>query len=290
MRLGSIVMLLVALAFGVIAAFLAKSWLEGQSSEPRVVEVPPVEMGSIVVAAAPLRFGMQLAPGDLKETPWPKGALPSGAFAKIADIVNDKDRRVVLSAIEAGEPILDWKITGPGQRATLSALVGDGMKAVAISVSDVQNVAGFVLPGERVDVLWTRVDRQDLGRAEGSASTYTEVLLQNVRVLAVDQMADDRAEKPAVGRTVTVEVSMEDAQKIALAATIGQLSLALRKAGSTAQAAARRVSIADLRSGASAVSSDADTAQVTVTRGMEPQVYSVRRQFPRLSYSQRSVN
>ena len=158
--------------------------------------------------------------------PWPADALPAGAFAKIHDVMAG-GRRVVLAAIEANEPVLALKITGPGQRATLSALVKPGMKAVTIRVNDVEGVGGFVLPGDHVDVVLTRqIDK-------GSATT--QVVLQNTRVLAVDQIADERAHKAAVAKSVTLEVDTVDAQKLWLASSVGSLSLLLRKAGETAE-------------------------------------------------------
>src|SRR5262245_66441548 len=90
----------------------------------------------------------------LQEVPWPSDALPNGAFAKIHDIMAG-GRRVVLAAIEANEPVLSLKITGPGQRATLSALVMPGMKAVTIRVNDVDGGGGFVLRGDPADVVLT---------------------------------------------------------------------------------------------------------------------------------------
>ena len=104
----------------------------------------------------------------------------------------------MLTAIEANEPILASKITGAGQRATLSAVLQDGMKAVTIRVNDVEGVAGFVLPGDRVDVVLTRQQDKLVAAAD--------VVLQNVRVLAVDQVADERAEKPSIAKAVTLEV------------------------------------------------------------------------------------
>src|SRR3979409_1692603 len=112
--------------------------------------------------------------------PWPAAAVPQGAFRSIPDVLT-AGKRVVLTAIEANEPILASKITGPGQRATLSAAIADGMKAVTIRVNYVEGVAGFVLPGDRVDVSLTRQN-------DKSAAT-TDVVLQNIKVLAIDQTA-----------------------------------------------------------------------------------------------------
>ncbi len=168
-------------------------------------------------------------------------------------------KRIVLTPIEANEPVLAMKITGPGQRATLSALVAPGMKAVTIRVNDVDGVGGFVLPGDRVDIVLTRQDK------EAAAS---QVLLQDVRVLAVDQMADERAANPAVPKSVTVEVDTLAGQKLGLAASIGTLSLLLRKAGETKSANASRVTIKDLFSDIIGDNSRATTTMVAVTRGL----------------------
>src|SRR5262249_15759629 len=119
------------------------------------------------------------------------------------------------------------KITGPDQRATLSALVKPGMKAVTIRVNDVEGVGGFVLPGDHVDIVLTR-------QVEKGNPTR-QVVLQNTRVLAVDQTADERAAKATVAKSVTLEVDTVDAQKLWLASSVGSLSLLLRKAGETAK-------------------------------------------------------
>jgi pilus assembly protein CpaB len=239
-RTSTFVMIGFAVLFGLIAVFLAQIWLNNQADE-RLKSIdaqrkaaPPAR--SIVVAGKPLRFGDELTSGALREMPWPDNALPAGAFGKIADLTSSK--RIVLMPIDTNEAVLASKITGPGQRATLSAMLSDGMKAVTIRVNDVEGVAGFVLPGERVDVVLTRTGEKN--------NAVNDVVLQNVRVLAVDQLADQRADKPAVVKAVTLEVDPTDGQKIALAATVGTLSLLLRKAGDVVSADTRRVTTRDL--------------------------------------------
>src|SRR5215472_2046068 len=151
-------MMVSAALFGLLAVFLARAWLSHQgdlrakSVEPRAT---PVATRTVVVASAPLRFGQPLIPQTLREVTWPEGAVPAGTFTSIADLLAP-GKRIVLSSIEPNEPILASKITGPGQKATLSAIIQDGMKAATIRVSDVEGVAGFVLPGDHVDVLVTR--------------------------------------------------------------------------------------------------------------------------------------
>jgi pilus assembly protein CpaB len=234
-----------AVVFGLLAVFIAQVWLNNEadqrlkSLEAQRKAEPPAR--TIVVATKPLRFGDELNASSMREVAWPNDALPVGAFAKVADILTGK--RIALAAIDANEPILKAKITGPGQRATLSAVLDEHMKAVTVRVNDVDGVAGFVLPGDHVDVLVTRTDKDN---------TLTDVVAQNLRVLAIDQLADDRSEKPYVVKAVTLEVDIGQGQKIALAARAGTLSLLLRKAGELTDDASHRVSLSDLGQTASA--------------------------------------
>jgi pilus assembly protein CpaB len=239
-RTSTIVMIGFAVLFGLLAVFLAQTWINNaadrrmKSLEAQHKAAPAAR--TIVVASKALRFGDELGSAALREMPWPEDALPAGTFGKIADLTSGK--RVVLLPIEPNEAILASKITGPGQRATLSAMLGDGMKAVTIRVNDVEGVAGFVLPGDHVDVLLTRQGEKNMA--------VTDVVVQDAPVLAVDQLADERTEKPSVVKAVTLEVDVVDGQKIALAATAGTLSLLLRKAGELVDESTRRVTIADL--------------------------------------------
>lgn len=261
------VMIAFAVLFGLIAVFLAQTWLNNQaearlrSLEAQRKAAPAAH--TIVVASKPLRFGDELSSRSLREVPWPDDALPAGAFVSVADLTASK--RVVLMPIDANEAILAAKITGPGQRATLSAMLRDGMKAVTIRVNDVEGVAGFVLPGDHVDVVLTRQADKDNGT--------NDVVIKNARVLAVDQLADARAEKPSVVKAVTLEVDVTDGQKLALASTVGTLSLLLRKAGEMVEDATRRVTLTDL--GRAVPSIDSRFVTVEVLRASKRQNYSV---------------
>jgi hypothetical protein len=130
------------------------------------------------------------------------------------------------------------KFTGRGERTTLSAVVDGGMRAMSISIGDVHRVAGFVLPGDRVNIMLTRATRDNV--------SFTDTLLQNIKVLAIDHFADERADKPSLAKTATVEVNSIDALKLTLAQTVGSLSLALHVAGSVEAAAPRRITMKDL--------------------------------------------
>ncbi len=269
MRSSTIVMIGFAVVFGLLAVFVAQSWLSNQAdmqAKNMRANKQPVSTQTVVVAKQTLRFGTELKADMLKEEPWPAGAMPTGAFSKINDLMAG-GRRVVLSAIEANEPVLALKVTGAGQRATLSALVKPGKKAVTIRVNDVEGVGGFVLPGDHVDVVLTR--QLDKGAAT------TEVVLQNTRVLAVDQTADERAIKAAVAKSVTLEVSTVEAQKVWLAASVGNLSLLLRKAGETAEVATRKITLKDLGTSEIVTGDKPATTTVAVTRASTRQEYTV---------------
>jgi pilus assembly protein CpaB len=228
-----------AVVFGLLAVFIAQVWLNNQASmRAKNLETNKTQVASqtVVVAKQPLRFGTELSASMLQEVPWPSDALPSGAFARISDVMSG-GRRVVLAAIEANEPVLALKITGAGQRATLSALVKPGMLE------------------------------------KGSATT--QVVLQNTRVLAVDQSADERAAKAAVAKSVTLEVDTVDAQKLWLAASVGSLSLLLRKAGETAEVRTRKVTLNDLGTNEPVSTDKVATTTVVVTRASAKQEYTV---------------
>jgi pilus assembly protein CpaB len=239
-RTSTIVMIGFAVVFGLLAVFLANAWLNNRAAEQmrnlaaQQKSAPPAH--TIIVAARPLKFGDVLGSMSLREMPWPDNALPAGAFGKIGDLTATK--RVVLSSIAENEPVLASKITGPGERATLSAVLRKGMKAVTVRVNDVEGVGGFVLPGDHVDVLLTRPGDRKV--------SVNDVVVQNARVLAVDQQADDTAVKPTVVKAVTLEVDETGGQKLALASVIGTLSLMLSKAGELGEDNTRQVTATDL--------------------------------------------
>jgi pilus assembly protein CpaB len=261
----------VAVVFGVLSVFMAQTWLNRQTDARMKniqTQAKPVSTRKVVVAKSPLRFGNPLTAQVLREVEWPNDAVPQNSFSSIVELTAG-DKRVVLTSMETNEPVVGTKITGPGQKATLSAIIDDGMKAVTIRVNDVGGVAGFVLPGDRVDVLMTR-------NAEENGTS--DVVLQNVKVLGIDQLADERAEKPVIAKAVTLEVDTTSAQKLALASAAGNLSLVLRKAGDAADEASRRVTLSDIGTnsgGAPASSNGKSFTTIRVIRAAKNEAYSV---------------
>lgn len=269
MRASTVVMIVLAGVFGLLAVFVAQAWLNRQDEQMRLKSAlnqpKPEATRTVVVAASALRFGNPLTSGNLRVISWPEGSLPEGSFSSIQDVLA-AGNRIVLSPIEPNEPVLGSKLTGPGQRATLSAVLHEGMKAMTVRVSDIEGVAGFILPGDRVDILLTR--RVDKGGT-------TDVVLQNTRVLAIDQLADERADKPAVVKAVTVEVDTVSAQKLTLASQIGTLALALRKAGEATAGDQRRVSTEDLGRDTAPAVGPKRFSTVTVVRAGKKEEYGV---------------
>jgi pilus assembly protein CpaB len=277
-RVGTLNRIVVAGLCASVATYLTLSTLTRIAPRQELAQTP-VEVRSeasgrdtktVIVAAAPLRFGTVLTTNVLAQVQWPVSSIPAGTFSSLEALLSGPGARTVLAAIAKNEPILANKITGPGQRGTLSSVIEADMKAITIRVDDVLGVAGFVQPDDRVDVLLTRNDRTTASSSQVQGAAFSDVLLQNVRVLAIDQIADRSGQaKPA--KAVTIEVTTEDAQKVALGSVVGQLSLALRQAGSLDIAESRRIGLDDLSKlreveAVKAVSPEA-LPIVTVTRG-----------------------
>jgi pilus assembly protein CpaB len=233
MRTSTVIILAVAISMGGGAAYLTRSWLKDQTS----AAVQPA--GTIVVAAESLAYGTAMTPDNVVEIPWFSNTLPEGAFAIKDDLLNG-GRRVVLSPLKRGEPVLRSKITGPGQRASLASLLDEGKRAVTVSVDDVRGVAGFVLPGDFVDIVIIADD------GSPKRESYSDILLEHVKVLAIDQVASEGEGQPTVAKAVTVEVTKEQAQKILLATNIGKLSLILARPVESKPDPNRRVSERDI--------------------------------------------
>lgn len=239
MKYSTLALLLVAVLVGSLAAYFARAIIMARPAAP--------PQTTLVVAAQPLAFGSELTPDNVTEVPWSASVVSAGTFTTKEALLKE-GRRVVLAPVEANEPIMATRVTGPGQKGGLSALIDPGMRAVTVRVDDVRGVGGFVTPGDRVDVVLTRKGQQQPG-AVSNAADYADVLLQDVKVLGVDQIANATEEKAAVAKAVTLEVTAEQAQKVVLAQGVGTLALVLRKAGSAATVATRRVTALDLGEG-----------------------------------------
>ncbi len=258
---------------GIFAAVGINGWMSSEFARIIQNQTPapvPVEMTTVVVAKDNLGFGAAVTAEKLEEVEWPAKNAPKNSFKTIAEFLAQKDTRVALEPISASDPILSGKVTGPGQRSGLATMLEPGKKAITIRTNDVVGVGGFVLPGDRVDVLVTN-EAKNTKNADGTeAQPYTDLLLQNVRVLAVDQTFDPKHTTPILGRTVTIEASAAEAQMITLGSTIGSLSLVLRENGAVASNDEwKRLTVADLP-GNSGDKSRAATMIPTIAIAPEP--------------------
>ena len=157
--------------------------------------------------------------------------------------------RKAIKTIEPGEPVLAVKLTGGNGRAGLAGIIAEGMRAVTIPVDMVNGVGGFVMPGDRVDIVLTRKDRKD-------GEQVAKIIMENVKVLSIDQQADTRADAPQIAKTVTLETDTGGAQKLALATSLGRLSLLLRSAGDEETVRSKELSGDDLDGKAKQTSSN----------------------------------
>jgi pilus assembly protein CpaB len=227
----------IALVLGVLAVFLANTYLSGTERKAQLGGTTKV-----AVATAPMAFGTDITPDKVRFVDFPNTSIPQGAFTNAAQLMPAGKRRVALLPIGVNEPILAAKISAEGQGASIAALLPDGMRAASVAINDVSGVAGFVQPNDTVDVLITRMLPGGAGNAQ-----VTDVLLQNVRVIAIDQQAKNADGTPKVAKTATLEVNPLDAQKLALAQTVGTLSLVLRKPGEQNNPVVETISMNDLR-------------------------------------------
>jgi pilus assembly protein CpaB len=230
MRVITIVSLGASAVLGLAALVVAKTVLPNQAAAkvPAFATQQPVGV-AVVVASKDMKYGDKVDADHLAIAHLPQDALPVGAFTSVAAVLaaDHGGPPVVLTPIAAHETILPAKLTGPGARPSVAAEITDGLRAYTIRVSDVSGVGGHALPGDRVDVVLLR----EAGPQGPTHNFISQVVLQDVRVLAIDLNADLASNKPATPSTATLEVSVEDSQKLAMAADLGKLSLALRRSG-----------------------------------------------------------
>lgn len=232
----------VAVFLGLLAVFVANSFFAGKQAQQEQL-AQQSRSTQIVIASADLPFGTALSAENVRLAPWPADSVPAGAFTSVEDAVKN---RVALRAFVAGEPLLASKVSGANGRATLSAKLPTGQLAFAVPISDVAGAGGFVRPGDLVDVLFTH---RMSGPGATDADKITDVLLQAVPVLAIDQDFDETKAEPKIGKTATLQVDTYSAQKLALSMQLGTLTLALRNVADQAQGSHRGVTRRDIGGG-----------------------------------------
>ncbi len=213
----AIIMLTLSVLLGIAAVLLAARWMGQQAASDNT---------TVLVASRDMELGQAITPTMLQTVPWPKSAMPEGAF----DDVKKVEGRVVRISIFKGEPVLAPKLAPEGTKAGLDSVIKAGHRAITVKVNEVVGVAGFLAPGSFVDLLVNFRDERD--------QPMSRVVLERIMVLAIAQEAQRPDEsKPRVVNAVTLEVTPEQAEKIDLARNIGTLSLILRNQVDTVDAA-----------------------------------------------------
>lgn len=213
MKAKGLVFLLIAMLAGFAAVVLGTKWLQSKATTTD---------NSIAVAAVELQLGGRITPDAVRLVEWPSGSVPNGAFNDLAKI----DGRVAIASIQPGEPILESRLAPDGTKGGLSAVVPQGKRAITVRVNDVIGVAGFALPGSYVDIM---VNTENTGSQRSNQDQMiSKIVLERILVLAVAQEANRDETKPKVVNAVTLEVTPEQAERLDLARSVGNLSLVLR--------------------------------------------------------------
>jgi pilus assembly protein CpaB len=208
-----LILILLSMVMAAGAAWVANTWVNGQlvsqaSAQPNVHRV--------VAAALAIPFATKVEGRHLKYIEVPMDVMPTGAFTDLEQVQG----KVSMTAIARGEILVEERFASHDRGSTLAALIDENMRAITVRVDDVVGVAGFLLPGNTVDVL--------ASRKEGNQRAITETILRNIKVLAVDQKASTDANEPVIVRAVTLEMAPHQAELVVKARTEGTIQLTLR--------------------------------------------------------------
>ena len=225
-----VILLLVAAIAAGGAGLAANSWLATQraaiESAKRVQPVVESNEVRILVAKKALPAGTLIKKNSLRWQPWPKSSL-SEAYMREGDIQpEDLIDTVVRVGVATGEPITEARVVRPGEHGFLAAVVRPGFRAITVPVNATSGIAGFVFPGDRVDLVLSHKLEQKA--PDGRALRASETVLTDIRVLAIDQSTNDQAEEPNPVKNVTIEVTPKQVEIVSLITDLGRLSLSLR--------------------------------------------------------------
>jgi pilus assembly protein CpaB len=237
--LRRLLFLILALTVSGGTAVLARSWMQSQLASreaPAPVVVPAKPQAMVLVAKTDLPAGSFVRPENLRWQPWPEEGIAESYIIPAKGKIEDLTGAVVRSGMVAGEPISEGRIVRPGDRGFMAAVLTPGYRAVTVPVTPSSGIAGFVFPGDKVDVILTlSVPEEKEGAKERRAS---ETVLTDIRVLAVDQRVDDQKKEVTVAKTATLEVTPKQAEIVAVVGELGKLSLSLRSLAQTDDAPA----------------------------------------------------
>jgi pilus assembly protein CpaB len=294
-----VILLVAALLIAGITAFMARSMFAGAGAPKAAALVAPAETGpQVLVATRSLPVGTIITADAFRYQPWPKELIEAAYFIQDgaaaapdtpgATAPDELVGTVVRNAITAGQPITQGSLVKPGDRGFLAAALSPGMRAITVPVSALTGVAGFVFPGDRVDLMLT----QSVAGDTGPALKVSETIMRNLRVLATDQRsrsATDDAGNTVVRKfkLVTFEVTPSIAEKITVAQSIGTLSLSLRSIADNAAELEQALALGTVNvpSGASAAEEERIIASLAKHPSVERGSYSTGGQVSRFQRS-----
>jgi pilus assembly protein CpaB len=229
MKAARIVVLGIAIAAGGVAALLAGRSHEPEAPKPQA-PAPVLETVDVLIAKTDLARSQVIDPSQIGWQAWPTASANENFIKRTArpDALNQFSGAIVRVPIAAGQPVYDPMVVFAKGSGFLAAVLPKGMRAVAIDISPDSDAGGFILPEDHVDILLTHHDKS-AERTSGIEKIVTDTILENVRVLAVDQAAEEKSgQKVIIGKTATVELTPEQAETLANAHQLGALSLSLR--------------------------------------------------------------
>lgn len=227
MNIARIVVLIIALGAGGVAAYLARGTEE--KSQPPIEPVAQVPTVEVLVAKSDIGLGQLLKPEDLQWQAWPASAAGSSLINRAgrADAIKEIAGSIARAPFFAGEPIREQKLVKASGSGFMAAILPTGSRALSTEISPESGAGGFILPNDRVDVILSKRDKNP--DAKGPDVVQSEIILSNIRVLAIDQAPKEKeGSNSLVGRTATLELKPEQAETLARARQSGTLSLALR--------------------------------------------------------------
>ncbi len=223
MRLVFGLVLLLGVGLAGVAVYMARDFFaqqQAQLAEAEAAKAAIVPVTDVMVVNKQMRYGQKLTKKDVKVVRWPTAAVPKGAFTSAEALFpkGEDNLRSILRTLEPDEAILSMKVTEPGEDAGVSSRLSAGMRAFTIKTDATSGVSGFLRPGDRVDVYWT---------GKSGDTGITQLIQANLRIIAINQSADEDTNATVVARTVTVEVSPTEVATLAQGQATGRLSLSL---------------------------------------------------------------
>lgn len=265
MRIVFLLVLLIGIGLAGFGVYMASEMFnrdQGELKQLRTALANQVDLGPVVVAKDELEYGERLTVEMLKIVEWPIEARPENVFTSLEEIMGPEGSkpRSITRLVEPGEAVLTTKVTGFGQDASIASSLSPGMRAFTIRVDVASGVSGFLQPGDSVDILWS-------GRDGGG--TITRLILENIKLIAIDQTTGGDTNRPIVARTVTVEVAPITVASLTQAQATGKLSLSLRGAEDETASGPIEVDLSDIIGKVETVVQQERVCTIKVRKGAE---------------------